>query len=264
MTHLFDLSVFSDFDWLSLLEVLAVAYILYRMLLLIRRTRAVPALLGVLLLLVAYYVSRLLKLDMIHWILDTIITWLPIAIIVIFQNTIRRALADFGRNPFARLRGGPELEEAVLDEVVLAATTLAAEKIGGIIVFEREQGLRTYVEAGIQLDSLVRYDLLLSIFNPRTPLHDGAVIIQENRIAAAASFLPLTSNPKLSKEFGSRHRAAIGITEESDAVAVVVSEERGSIALAEDGELKRFLTGPELRKLLLRALLHDAEAGKKA
>jgi diadenylate cyclase len=108
------------------------------------------------------------------------------------------------------------------------------------------------------LDALVRYDLLLSIFNPKTPLHDGAVILQENRIQAAACFLPLTANPKLSKEFGSRHRAAIGITEETDAVAVVISEERGSIAYAEDGEIKRFLTGPELKKLLMNAL-HPGE-----
>jgi len=264
MSRLLHFTAFESFTWLSLVEILVVAYVIYRVLLLIQRTRAVSALLGVILILLAYYASQVLQLELIQWILAKVITWLPIALIVIFANTVRRALADFGKNPLARLRGRHSLEESVLDEVVLAATTLAAERIGGLIVFEREHGLRTYVEAGILLDSLVRYDLLLSIFNPRTPLHDGAVIIQDNRVKAAACFLPLTSSPKLSKEYGSRHRAAIGITEETDAVAVVISEERGSISLAEDGELKRFLTGPELKKMLLAALLPSAGKGKGA
>ena len=161
---------------------------------------------------------------------------LPFAIIVLFQHEIRRALADFGRNPLVRF-GRQERIESSLQEIVLAATTLSSRRIGALIVIERLQGLRNYVENGIRLDAVVSYDLLLTIFNPDTPLHDGAVIVQDDRIAAAACFLPLTSNPELSKGYGTRHRAALGITEETDAVAVVVSEETGRISVAVDGEL---------------------------
>ena len=150
------------------------------------------------------------------------------AVIVLFQSDIRRALAHLGRAPFFRYLAKPESAEESIEELVVAASMLSAQRIGAIIAIERQIGLRNYIEGGIPLDAVLTYDLLLSIFQPSSPLHDGAVIVQDDRVAAAACFLPLTVNPKLSKELGSRHRAAIGLTEENDSVAIVVSEETGS------------------------------------
>lgn len=254
MDRILDILKIEELTWLNVLEILVIAYITYRILLLIRGTRAVQALVGMALLVLAYWLSYWLRLDALHWILVQVVNWLPIAVIVIFQNTLRRALAEFGRTPMLRFLNRKTPRQSPIDEIVLAATSLASERIGAIIVIERSQGLRNYAEAGVVLDSLVRYDLLITIFNPKSPLHDGAVIVQGDRILAAACFLPLTLNPLLSKEFGSRHRAALGITEETDAVAVVVSEEKGAIALAVEGEIKRYLTGPDLKKLITTAL----------
>jgi len=174
-------------------------------------------------------------------------------IIVVFQAEIRKGLAHLGRAPFlggaARRR-----QEEVVDEIVLAATRLASEHTGAIVVLEREMGLRSYIETGISLDAVVTYDLLVSIFHPATPLHDGAVVIQGNRVAAAACFLPLTVHPELSRTLGSRHRAAIGLSEDTDAVAIVVSEETGTISLVEGGRIRRGLDGPALRQAVLASL----------
>src|SRR4030095_12321332 len=158
-----------------------------------------------------------------------------------------------GKPPLLGAFGSQRTEE-VVDEVVLAATSLAAQRTGAIVVLEREMGLRAYIETGIGLDALLTYDLLISIFNPKTPLHDGAVIVQGNRIAAAACFLPLTVNPALSRTLGSRHRAAIGITEAPDAVVVVVSEETGTISLVTGGRIRREYDGPALKAALLEAM----------
>jgi diadenylate cyclase len=174
-------------------------------------------------------------------------------IIVVFQAEIRKVLAHLGKPPLLGAFGSQRTEE-VIDEVVLAATSLAAQRTGAIVVLEREMGLRAYIETGIGLDALLTYDLLISIFNPGTPLHDGAVIVQGNRIAAAACFLPLTVNPELSRQLGSRHRAAIGVTEDTDAVAVVVSEETGTISVVVGGRIRRELDGRSLKWALLEAL----------
>jgi diadenylate cyclase len=174
-------------------------------------------------------------------------------VIVVFQAEIRKVLAHVGKTPFLRAFGTQRSEEAI-DEVVLAATTLSSQHTGAIMVLEREMGLRSYIETGIALDAIVTYDLLISIFNPKTPLHDGAVVIQGNRVAAAACFLPLTVNPELSRTLGSRHRAAIGVTEDTDALAVVVSEETGTLSLVAGGRIRRELDGRELKQALLEAL----------
>ncbi|HSF41580.1 MAG TPA: diadenylate cyclase CdaA, partial [Thermoanaerobaculia bacterium] len=173
-----------------------------------------------------------------------------------FQAEIRRALANFGRNP---LWGLAKQQKAVASfgDIVLAVTTLSTRRIGALIVIERLQGLRNYIENGIALDANISYDLLINIFVPDTPLHDGAVIVQDDRIAAAACFLPLTANPELSKELGTRHRAALGITDETDAVAVVVSEETGVISVAFEGVLYRDLDSKSLRNALYKYLLTD-------
>lgn len=242
--------------WRDAIDVLAVAFIIYNLLLLIRGTRAVQMLLGLVFVGVVYYLAQIAELPTLQTILENLLIVLPFAIIVLFQQEIRRALANFGRNPLWGLTKQQQVVSAFGD-IVLAVTTLSTRRIGALIVIERLQGLRNYVENGIALDSAISYDLLINIFTPDTPLHDGAVIVQDDRIAAAACFLPLTPNPELSKEFGTRHRAALGITEETDAVAVVVSEETGTISVAFDGALIRDLDGKSLRNTLYKYLVTD-------
>jgi diadenylate cyclase len=247
---------FEILTWRDAVDVLAVAIIIYNLLLLIRGTRAVQMLLGLVFLGVVYYVALLAELPTLQQILENLLIVLPFAIIVLFQAEIRRALANFGRNP---LWGLAKQQKAVASfgDIVLAVTTLSTRRIGALIVIERLQGLRNYIENGIALDANISYDLLINIFVPDTPLHDGAVIVQDDRIAAAACFLPLTANPELSKELGTRHRAALGITDETDAVAVVVSEETGIISVAFEGVLYRDLDSKSLRNALYKYLLTD-------
>jgi diadenylate cyclase len=185
------------------------------------------------------------------------------AVIVLFQSDIRRALAHLGRAPVLRWFAKAGSAEETIEELTVAASMLSAQRIGAIIAIERQIGLRNYIEGGIPLDARLTYDLLVSIFQPVSPLHDGAVIVQDDRVAAAACFLPLTVNPKLSKALGSRHRAAIGLTEENDAVAVVVSEETGSISIVVDGAIERGLTSDALRARL-RFLVLQRQAAKPA
>jgi len=251
------LARFADIlTWHDAVDVLAVAIVVYYLLLLIRGTRAVQMLLGLVFVGVVYYLAQIFDLPTLTTLIESLLIVLPFAVIVLFQQELRRALADFGRNPLWGL-AKQRAVEATFGEIVLAATTLASRRIGALIVLERLQGLRNYVENGIALDAELSYGLLMNIFTPDTPLHDGAVIIQEARIAAAACFLPLTPNPELSKEFGTRHRAALGITEETDAVAVVVSEETGIVSVAFDGEMIRDLDGKGLRNTLYKVLITD-------
>src|SRR5258708_38899307 len=167
--------------------------------------------------------------------------YLVFAVIVLFQSDIRRALAHLGRAPFFRYFAKPESAEESIEELAVAASLLSTHRVGAIVAIERQIGLRNYIEGGIPLDAVLTYDLLVSIFQISSPLHDGAVIVQNDRVAAAACFLPLTVNPRLSKELSSRHRAAIGLTEENDSVAIVVSEESGNISLVAYGQIERRL-----------------------
>jgi len=240
-------------SWLDLIDILIVAFLIYQLLQFIRGTHAVQMALGALVLVLLYWLSQLLHLETVNWLLRTFMPYLVFGIIVVFQSEIRKVLAELGKTPLPGVFGSPRTEE-VIDEVVLAATTLAAQRTGAIVVVERDMGLRSYIETGIALDAYVTYDLLISIFNPGTPLHDGAVIIQGNRVAAAACFLPLTVNPQLSRELGSRHRAAIGVTEDTDALAVVVSEETGVISLVVGGRIRRELEAASLKSALLDVL----------
>lgn len=240
-------------SWLDLIDILIVAFLIYQLLQFIRGTHAVQMALGALVLVLLYWLSQLLHLETVNWLLRTFMPYLVFGIIVVFQAEIRKVLAQLGKTPLPGVFGSPRTEE-VIDEVVLAATTLAAQRTGAIVVVERDMGLRSYIETGIALDAYVTYDLLISIFNPGTPLHDGAVIIQGNRVAAAACFLPLTVNPQLSRELGSRHRAAIGVTEDTDALAVVVSEETGVISLVVGGRIRRELDAASLKSALLDVL----------
>jgi len=238
----------SHFSVFDLLDIAIVAFIVYRLLLLMRGTRGAQMTYGIIVLLFFYYLTRFLHLAAVQWLLTNMLTYIVIAIIVLYQSEIRRALAGIGRTPLLgrHRRGSKEGYE----EIILATTTLASKKIGALIVLERDIGLRNYAESGIALDAVLTYDLLVTIFSPNTPLHDGAVIVQVNRIISAGCFLPLTLDPYLSKELGTRHRAAIGITEETDAVAVIVSEETGIISAAVGGKITRNLDGTSLRSIL--------------
>src|SRR5919107_1630612 len=236
--------------WWDILDILIVSFLIYEFLKLIRGTRAVQMAAGSLLIVGLFYVSRLLPLQTLNWMIRNMLAFVAFAAIVIFQSDIRRALAHFGQAPFFRYFNRQEAAHETIEEVVVAATMLSQQKVGAIFAIEREIGLRNYIESGIPLDATLTYDLLVTIFHPGSALHDGAVILQENRVAAAACFLPLTVNPRVSRELGTRHRAAIGLTEEGDAVAVIVSEETGNISLAIDGHIERGLGADDLRTRL--------------
>jgi diadenylate cyclase len=247
--HLQDLSL-----W-ALIDILVLAIIIYQLLLLIRGTRSANIVIALVALALAYVVTGrgLIPLNAVHSLLGVLLLYIPLAVIVLFQNQIRQALANLGRNPLTALQS-KRLEQMIVEEVTLAAVSLGSKRIGALIVFERGMGLRTFYETGIVLDARVSYDLLMNIFTRRSPLHDGAVIIADRRIKAASCYLPLTTNPNLSRTYGTRHRAAIGITEESDALAIVVSEERGIVSLAQDGKIVGDLNAGELKRRLLEEL----------
>ena len=244
---------------INLLDILLVAFLLYKLMMLIKGTRAVQLIRGLLVLLMATAISDILGLKSINWILERAQTALFIAIPIVFQPELRRALEQLGRgNLISRSMRSNFLEqdelETIISEIVRAVKKLAREKTGALIILERQTGLADYVETGIKLDSLVSGEMLLNIFIDKTPLHDGAVIIHRERILAASCFLPLSENPNLSKELGTRHRAGLGITEVSDAIGIIVSEETGVISVAEDGRLTRYLDDVTLKELLLNRL----------
>ena len=242
------------FGWRDAVDILIVAFVIYEILKLIRGTRAVQMALGAGVLVAIFYLSSWAQLSTVNWFIRNMVGYVVFALIVLFQADIRRALAHFGRAPFIRSFTRTDDGEEVIEELAVAATMLSGQRIGAIIAVEREIGLRNFIEAGIPLDATLTYDLIVTIFRPGSPLHDGAVIIQGERVAAAACFLPLTVNPFVSKDFGTRHRAAIGLTEETDAVAIVVSEETGTISLALAGQIERGLAVDELR-VRLRELI---------
>jgi diadenylate cyclase len=217
---------------------------------------------GTLLIVGLFYLSRLVPLQTVNWMIRNMLVYVAFAAIVIFQSDIRRALAHFGQAPFFRYFNRQEAANETIEELVVAATMLSSQRTGAIIAIEREIGLRNYIESGIPIDATLTYDLLVTIFQTSSPLHDGAVIVQEDRIAAAACFLPLTVNPRVSRELGTRHRAAIGLTEENDAVAIVVSEERGQIALAMNGRIERAISADELRERLGTFITQRRGAGR--
>ena len=250
MDWLSDLFYRPSVSWWDLLDIALVSVLVYELLVLIRGTRAVQMALGASFLIALFFISRSLELETVNWVIRNLATYVVFGIIVLFQSDIRRALAHFGRAPFFRYFERVASTDETLEELVVAATTLSSRRVGALIVIERQIGLRNYIEGGIPLDATVTYDLLASIFQPGTPLHDGAVIVQSDRIAAAACFLPLSVNPRVSRELGTRHRAALGVTEESDALAIVVSEETGTISLAVGEVLERGLTADTLRERL--------------
>jgi diadenylate cyclase len=237
---------------ISVIDILLVAVIIYEFLALIKGTRASLMVVGVGALALAFYVSRLGNLTALNWLMTTLLPYTVFALIVVFAAEIRQGLARLGRGLTLSRATGSEAD--AYDDIVLAANLFCQNQTGALIVIEREIGLRTYIESGVPLDARLSYDLLATIFRPSAPLHDGAVIVQNDRVAAAACFLPLSMNPVLSTQLGTRHRAGIGVTEETDAIAVIVSEETGSISLAVAAKIERDLTVEQLRDRLGKLL----------
>ncbi len=235
----------------AVVDILVVAFLIYQLILVVRGTRAAQVVAGIGVLLLVYLVSIWLGLELVRSILATLVPYTAIALIVLFQSEIRRTLAGIGRRRWLGFGGRLQRREST-DEILWALSRLSERKIGALIVLERDMGLRTFIESGQVLDATLTRDLLLSIFQPAGPLHDGAVIIQGDRIAAAACFLPLSTNPQMVGALGTRHRAAIGITEESDALALVVSEETGRISVAAFGKIELDLTVAQVEERIAR------------
>lgn len=260
MVFEFLVGIFKNFSIMDFIDIIIVAYVIYRIMLIFKQTRAVALIKGIMALAMVTVISEVTSLTTLSWILNTVWTVGVLAIVILFQPELRRALEQFGRGgllttPF-KTRPDTSIAEAI-DEVVKAVAILSKNKIGALIVWERETGMRDYMETGISIDSLVSSSLLINIFIPKTPLHDGAVMIRNGRVVAAACYLPLTSNNNISSEVGTRHRAALGVTEYSDAIAVVVSEETGGISFAVDGQLKRYLDTKTLAEQLTHYLIEE-------
>lgn len=248
----------STISVISVVDIVLVAILIYQFLALVRGTRAAPMLVGVATLGLAFYFARLGELRTLNWLLSTLLPYIVFALIVVFQVEIRHGLANLGSR-ISLMRSSSSVAD-VYDDIVLAANLFSQNQTGALIIIEREIGLRTYIESGVSLDARLSYDLLATLFRPSAPLHDGAVIVQRDRIAAAACFLPLSMNPVLSTQLGTRHRAAIGITEETDAVAVIISEETGTISVAVAGSIERDLSVERLRERLSVLLRRYAPA----
>ncbi len=250
-----------DLNGVAVLDILILAAIIYQLLLLIRGSRAAHMIVGVVAVLLLHFLTRpgLFYLPAVHAVLGDLLLYIPLAVIVLFQNQLRQVLARVGRNPLSAVLTR-RTHENIVEEIALAAVSLASKKLGALIVVERELGLRAFSETGITLDAYVSYDLLVSIFQKGAPLHDGAVVIVGSRIRAACAYLPLTTNPNLSRAYGTRHRAAIGITEESDAIAIVVSEQRGGVSYCEGGRIEEDLDASTLTERLEAALAPRRES----
>ncbi len=253
----------NSFDWMTVIDILIVAYVIYKVLMLIKGTRAIQLLKGLAVLVVASTVSARFHLYTMRWLLEKTWTALFVALPVVFQPELRRALEQIGRGGFfgRSVFVADEENLRAVREIVRATEALSRRRVGALMVFMRETGLQEYIETGVRIDAVVSAELIVNIFEPNTPLHDGAAIIHNGRVLAAACFLPLTENPYLSKELGTRHRSGIGITEHSDAVSLIVSEETGTISLAQDGRITRGLSAQELGKRLEE---HTRQNGKRA
>lgn len=235
--------------WQDAVDIIIVAFVLYRLLLIIKGTRAVQMLIGLGVLMVVLFLSDYLKLHTMYWIIQSFWAQVVLALIILFQPEIRRALAHMGETSFfPAITAASELKS--IDEIVRASVSLANRKIGALIVLERDISLKDFIEIGTPLDAKVSKEILISIFHPTSPIHDGAVIIRMDRIVAAGCFLPLSFRTDVSRSLGTRHRAAIGITEETDAVTIIISEETGMISVAVDGGLETHMDMGSLRDFL--------------
>jgi len=248
------MDVLSGFRWQDAVDILLMAVVIYSVINLIRGTRAVPMLIGLGMLYGVYFVSGRLEIYTINVILQNLLGWSIILVFIVFQNDIRRALTQVGTGPL--FSSGERIAQSqAVEELVKGVTSMASRRVGALIVLQNEVGLNEYIEVGTRLDAQVSKELVSSIFIPGSPIHDGALIIQQGRITAAGCFLPLTTNPTVSKTLGTRHRAAIGLTEETDALAIVVSEEDGMVSLVREGKITRDVDAATLRTTLQRLLV---------
>ena len=258
-------SQFRSLGWISVIDIAVVAFVLYKLFMLIKGTRAIQLLNGIAVLLILSNVASFLNLYTVNWMLDQVWKMVFVALPVVFQPELRRALEQIGRGKFFTHTNRLTVRQTnsqVIEEVTRCSQFLAKNRIGGIIVFERVTGIQEWVETGIKVDAIVSSEFLVNIFIPKAPLHDGAVIINGERVAAAGCLLPLSENQAINKELGTRHRAAIGISEQSDVVVLVVSEETGSVSIAIDGQIQRNLDEKSLREILEKELLpHQAVGG---
>jgi uncharacterized protein (TIGR00159 family) len=245
------MDVITAFRWQDALDILMLAVIIYSGINLIRGTRAVPMLIGLGVLYGIYIVSGQLEIYTINFLLRNLLGWSLVFVFIVFQNDIRRALTQVGTGPLYS-PGERIAQSQAVEELVKAVTTMASRRVGALIVLQNEVGLNEYIDVGTRLDAQVSKELVTSIFLPGSPIHDGALIIQQGRITAAGCFLPLTTNPSVSKTLGTRHRAAIGLTEETDALAIVVSEEDGTVSLVREGKITRDVDPGTLRTTLQR------------
>lgn len=245
-------TAFSTAGWIDAIDVIVLAWMVYRVLLLIRGTKAMQSLLGLGLLGLVYLASDVVGLTTLHFVLDNLFVYVVLAMLILFQEDIRRALARAGGTVFTQQ--GAYADPILLEEVVQAAFELARRKIGALIAVEREASLEPYTDGAHPLDAKVTTELLQSVFHPSSPLHDGAVVISQGRIVAASVFLPITLAKDISRSYGTRHRAALGITEETDAITVVVSEERGTVSVVDGGTVLPVADADDLRARLQEKL----------
>jgi diadenylate cyclase len=246
--------VFAHFRWQDAVDILIVAALIYWIILLIRGTRSLQMVIGLVLLILALLISQMGRLMTVHWILNNFLSSIILIIVVVFQYDIRRALSTVGKNPFFFELSSPH-GAPIVEEIIDATLSMARRRIGALIVLQREAELNTHMEVGVEIDAKVTTELITSIFFPPSPLHDGAILIQGGRLKAARCFLPLTANPRVLKTLGARHRAALGLTEETDAVVIVVSEEKGVVSLAIGGKMTRNLNASALRRVLFNIFI---------
>ncbi|UII56121.1 diadenylate cyclase CdaA [Cytobacillus spongiae] len=252
---------FADFSFMRLLantiDILLVWYVIYKLIMIVRGTKAVQLLKGIFVILIVKIISDQFHLQTLGWMMQQVLTWGFLAIIIIFQPELRRALEQLGRGRFFSRSSSQEEEdqEKMVESITKAVDYMAKRRIGALISVERETGMGDYIETGVQLQSKISSELLINIFIPNTPLHDGAVILQRNTVAAAACYLPLSESPFISKELGTRHRAALGISEVTDSITVIVSEETGSVSLTKNGELLRDLSSDKFKEVLSKELI---------
>ncbi|WP_102349495.1 diadenylate cyclase CdaA [Bacillus sp. Marseille-P3661] len=246
----------------EIIDVLLVAFVIYKLIMIIRGTKAVQLLKGIFVIIAVWFLSSFFGLNTLQWLMNQALTWGFLAVIIIFQPELRRALEQLGRGRLFSRSAVPEEEVLTknIDEIVKSMSYMGKRRIGALLSIERETGMGDYIETGIPLNAKISSELLINIFIPNTPLHDGAVIIKDNEIKAAACYLPLSESPFISKELGTRHRAALGISEVTDSITIIVSEETGNISLTKNGELYRNLTNDALKEMLVEELTNSAKA----
>lgn len=255
---------FKVFDWQAIIDIAVVTVIIYQLLMLIKGTRAVQLLKGLFVLLIVSVLSRGLELTTLTWMLNKVWTMLLVALPIVFQPELRRALEQLGRGKFITMHpgtAGSEEYKKLIEEIVRCGQVLTQSRIGALIVIEKNTGIQEFVDTGVKIDGVVSSEFLVNIFMPKSPLHDGAVIIRGDRVAAAGCFLPLTQDTGLQTDLGTRHRAALGLSEVSDSLIIIISEETGVISAAKNGQLTRFLDENSMRDLLKNEILVEKASG---